>query len=101
MPRNKLTNKNKRNKKIKKKTIQKGGAAAVARNIPQIEEINEETFNGEWNLPIMSSKYIKSKKSNQSRDVIEKYFTPYAKDRHIIWSFHLMLQREHLYNNGE
>jgi hypothetical protein len=108
MPRNKLTKK--RNKRIKRKTIQKGGAAAAASTRyvlePQIEEINENTYNGEWSLPIMSKKYTKqffsnSKQNNQTKEIIEKYFEPYKTDRHIMWSFHLMLQREHLYSNSD
>lgn len=123
---NKKTNKHTKNRnrnrtrisKIAKHKIIKGGGNAVAaRNAntvadsertPQIEieEIIEETYDGEWNLPIMSKKYIKSvfsktRQNIETKEHIEKYFDEYKANPHIMWCFHLMLQREHLYNTGD
>ena len=54
MPRTKLTKK--RNKRNKRKTIQKGGAAAAAGNLSKsgnkIREIDERSFDGKSELPL-------------------------------------------------
>lgn len=34
-------------------------------------------------------------------DVIENYFKSQKNNRHVMWCFHLMLQREHLYSNSD
>jgi hypothetical protein len=106
MSRTKLTKK--RNKRNKRKTIQKGGAAAAARGNDgisknEIPEIDESSFDGTWEFPIISQFSPAKQQTTQEaqRQQIDKFIAKYRANEHIMWSLKLMLQREHLHSNGE
>ena len=115
----KLTRKNHRKSHLKhtkksskryqlNKILQKGGAAAAARHPNNVEsrneipEIDESTFDGKWDLSILSE-FPKEEQSEpeEQRKHIEEYFHTYKKNDHLMRCFNLMLQREHLHSNGE
>jgi hypothetical protein len=82
---------------------QKGAGNVVAKNkvaSTAIEEVNENTYDGHWDLPIMSV-FARNKDENNmdEKSVINKKFE--KKNENSVWCFHLMLHRENLYSNSE
>jgi phage anti-repressor protein len=100
----KTTRQNKsKTKTLKNRQTGGGNAAATRPNTinREIEEINEDTYDGAWDLPIMSKH-----PGADNKDIIENYFIgkeSYKKkhNSHVLWCFHLMLQREHLCSNSD
>jgi hypothetical protein len=87
--------------KYKSKKNMKGGSNSAPKNkiVSKIQEIDENTYDGNWELPIMSMNAHSN--GNVSKDIIENYFKYYSQNEHIMKCFHLMLQREHLFSDKD